>query len=263
MRAKSEMIRTLLVLLVAVLPCAVLAQDEDETGVRAKRYRIDDNPKLQYELIGSSAPPKVPAEGYKLLVVLPGGDGSAEFNPFVKRIWQNSLDEEYLVIQLIAPKWSTPQEVVWPTKGLKAKRMKVSTEEFIAKAVADVAKRVKIDTRHTFALGWSSGGPAAYTASVTPDSPIRGVLAAMSVFKPDSMPALKEAKDRAYYILHSPEDQVCPFRMAEAAASELREQGAKTTLVTYEGGHGWQGDLYGNIRRGMEWLEENSVEVKR
>jgi predicted esterase len=241
----------------------LLAQEEDEEGVRSKRYRLDNNPKLQYELIGSSTPPKVPADGYKLLVVLPGGDGSAEFNPFVQRIWLNSLDEEYLVIQLIAPNWSSPQEVVWPTKGLAAKGMKVSTEEFIAGAVADVAKRVKVDTHHTYALAWSSGGPAAYAASVTPDSPIRGVLAAMSVYKPQSMPPLKGAKDRAYYILHSPEDQVCPFRMAEAAASELKEQGAKTTLVTYEGGHGWQGNLFGNIRRGVEWLEENSTKPKR
>ncbi|MHC4719738.1 MAG: hypothetical protein ACYSYT_04590, partial [Planctomycetota bacterium] len=54
---------------------------------------------------------------------------------------------------------------------------------------------------------------------------------------------------------HSPEDKVCPFRMAKSAYKILREHGARTRLVTYKGGHGWRGNVYERIRRGIRWLE--------
>ena len=82
----------------------------------------------------------------------------------------------------------------------------------------------------------------------------------MSVFKPSLLPSLDDAKDRAYYIYHSPDDRTCPYRMAEQAAKMLGEKEAKTKLVTYEGGHGWQGDVFGNIRTGVEWLQKNATE---
>jgi hypothetical protein len=30
-------------------------------------------------------------------------------------------------------------------------------------------------------------------------------------------------------------------------------------LKTYEGGHGWKGDLYSDIREGIEWLETQAA----
>ena len=58
----------------------------------------------------------------------------------------------------------------------------------------------------------------------------------------------------AYLILHSRQDFI-PIRMAETARDTLREHGAAVELMTYEGGHGWRGDVYGNLRRGIDWLE--------
>jgi predicted esterase len=43
--------------------------------------------------------------------------------------------------------------------------------------------------------------------------------------------------------------------MAVNARDVLRRQGAAVEFAEYEGGHGWQGDVYGNIRQGLEWLE--------
>ena len=86
---------------------------------------------------------------------------------------------------------------------------------------------------------------------------VAGSLIAMSVFKPDLLPDLKAAKGHAYYLYHSPDDRACPFRMAEAAEKALGDAGAKTTLVKYDGGHGWRGDVFGDIRTGIEWLEKN------
>ncbi|MCI0674595.1 MAG: hypothetical protein L0Y42_02335 [Phycisphaerales bacterium] len=212
----------------------------------------------QYFLIGPKAG-DAPARGYKLLVVLPGGDGSAEFRPFVTKILGEALPDGYVLAQLVAPKWSDAQaeQVVWPTRKSSFKEMKFATEEFISAVVDDVRKRHAIDRHHIFTLSWSSSGPAAYAASLDAGTPITGSLVAMSVFNPDQLPDLKSAKGKAYYILHSPQDDI-EMRFPEAARDQLSANGAKTKLATYEGGHGWQGDVFGNIRAGIHWLEEQT-----
>ena len=47
----------------------------------------------RYLLHGLAKDAKAPASGWKLLVVMPGGDGSADFAPFVGRIRENALEE--------------------------------------------------------------------------------------------------------------------------------------------------------------------------
>ena len=75
----------------------------------------------------------------------------------------------------------------------------------------------------------------------------------------DLLPPLEKAKGRAYFLYHSPDDRVCPFRMARQAERELKKGGATVRLATYDGGHGWRGNLYANIREGIEWLEKNAA----
>jgi hypothetical protein len=43
--------------------------------------------------------------------------------------------------------------------------------------------------------------------------------------------------------------------MAKNAHKMLREHGGGTKLVTYKGGHGWHGNVFGRIRKGIRWLE--------
>jgi predicted esterase len=155
-----------------------------------------------------------------------------------------------------AVKWTEDQEIVWPTDKNRAEGMKFSTEEFVDAVIKDVTGKYKLDPERVFTLTWSSSGPAAYAASLR-NKTITGSFIAMSVFKPDLLPPLEKAKGHAYFLYHSPDDRVCPFRMAEQAAEELKKGGATVKLVTYEGGHGWRGDVYGNIREGVEWLEKN------
>ena len=83
----------------------------------------------------------------------------------------------------------------------------------------------------------------------------------MSVFNPRFLPPLKGANGHAYYLYHSPQDRVCPYRMAEQAKASLAENGAKVRLATYDGGHGWRGDVYADIRGGVEWLERNGAKA--
>lgn len=201
---------------------------------------------------------EAPSTGYKLLIVLPGGDGSANFRGFVKNIAAKALPPGYIVVQALAPQWTDhPERIVWPTAVDKDPKVTFPTEQFIVELVEEVKAAHPVNPSKVFMLGWSSGGPPSYAAALREGSPVRGAFVAMSVFKPDRLPALDGAKGKAFYMLHSPQDFI-HMRFPEAARDQLAAAGGKTTLTTYEGGHGWKGDVFGNIRAGVEWLEANS-----
>lgn len=218
------------------------------------RTSVAGKPKQSYFLIDPSADEET-ATDRRLLLVLPGGNGSADFNPFVTNIARNALEPGFLVAQMVAVKWTPDQRVVWPTKESPVEGMEFTTGEFIEAVIEDVGKRHAIDRDHIYTLSWSSSGPAAYAASLRIDA-IRGSFIAMSVFKPDQLPPLAEAKGHRYFLHHSPEDRVCPMRMARDAEKKLAEQGAEVEFASYDGGHGWHGDVFGAIRRGIAWLQE-------
>ena len=243
-------------LAVSLLTGPRLVAQDDVADVVSRDLRAGKDEHKRYFLIEPSKTARAPAKGYGLLVVLPGGDGSADFHPFVKRIYKNAVPEGYVLAQPVAVKWTEGQQIVWPTAGNRVEGMKFSTEAFIDAVIQDVGRRHKIDPERVFTLTWSSSGPAAYAASLSSDR-ITGSFVAMSVFKPDLLPPLGKAKGHAYFLYHSPDDRVCPYRMAEKAAKDLEKAGAAVKLATYEGGHGWRGNLYDDIREGLEWLEKN------
>ncbi len=240
-------------------PSAATAMPDSDDELPVQSLLAGGDPMKRYFLIGPGDFENVPAGGRPLLLVLPGGGGGEDFHPFVKRIAANAVDEHYLVAQLVAPQWSADQasEVVWPTVGLPWNGMRFSTEAFLRAVADDIGSRYAVDNKKVFALGWSSGGPPIYASLVAPDSPLKGAFIAMSVFKPNRLPDLSAAKGKAVYILHSPQDFI-GMRFPEAARDRLAKAGASTKLVTYEGGHGWHGDVYGNIRAGVAWLESKS-----
>jgi len=233
------------------------AAQDDVADVPSRDVRIGSTDKKQYFLIGPKKAAKAPKTGYGLVLVLPGGDGSAEFNPFVKRIWKNAMPDGYLVAQLVAPKWTEEQarKIVWPTAKSKVVEAQFDTETFIADVIADARKRHKIDDKRVFALAWSSSGPAVHTAMLKKDTPLKGAFIAMSVFRVGDLSDLAAAKGRPYYLYQSREDKITKFSFAETARDNLTDAGARVKLVEYDGGHGWKGDVFGNIRRGIEWLE--------
>ncbi|MBI4578521.1 MAG: hypothetical protein HY718_02395 [Planctomycetes bacterium] len=228
------------------------AEDKSQTAP-AKELNAGGDKDKRYFLMGPKGGGKPPKEGYGLVLVMPGGDGSAEFQPFIKRVYQNAVPTGFLVAQMVAVKWTPDQEIVWPTKRTSVEGQKFTTEEFLEAVVADVKKRHPLDARRVFTLSWSSGGPAAYAASLAEPTSVCGSFIAMSVFKPERL-KLANAKGQAYYLLHSPQDQVCPIRFARAAAATLKQRGASVKLDEYEGGHGWHGDVFGEIKTGLQWL---------
>ncbi len=227
----------------------------DVADVPTLDLRAREDEHKRYFLMGPLGEQAAP-NGQRLLLVLPGGDGSADFHVFVKRIAKHAVGQGYVVAQLVARQWAPEQEVVWPTRGLPWPGAAFTTEEFVAAVIDDVETRFAVDRSSIFTLSWSSSGPAAYATSLTEGSRVTGSLVAMSVFKPDLLPPLERAAGHSYYVLHSPQDFI-PIRMAEQAVRELGRHGAATTLVRYEGGHGWRGDTYDMISKGLRWLEQH------
>ena len=234
----------------------IIRAQDDIADVPSSDLRVAGNEQQRYFLIGAKEGAEEPEGGYKLLLVLPGGDGSAEFNPFVKRMWKNALPEGYLVAQLVAVESKNPNQIVWPTSKDNEPKQKFKTEAFISAVVSEIKTKHKIDESKVFALAWSSGGPAVYADSLTKDSPLKGAFVAMSVFLPARLPPLAAAKGKRYYLLQSPQDQVTKYFFAKAAKTQLTNAGAIVETKDYEGGHGWHGNVFGNIREGMEWLEK-------
>jgi predicted esterase len=246
--------------LIAAIVIAAPAFAEDE--VPSEKRKAGGDEKKEYFLIGAAKDRKAPKNGFGLVVIMPGGDGSEEFHPFVKRLYQNALPEGYLAVQPIAMKWTEDQEIVWPTAKLKVEKMKFTTEEFIAAVIADVGNTHKLNAKKTYSLSWSSSGPAAYMLSMQEKPVVAGSFIAMSVFRPDWLPDLKAAKGHAYFLYHSADDQVCPFQMAENATKKLMDAGAEVLLSSYEGGHGWHGKIYDDVKHGIEWLEKRTKDKK-
>jgi predicted esterase len=239
------------------------ADDEDDTAdVAAKVQRAGGDEHKQYHLIKYKKDDRPPADGYGVLLILPGGNGSADFVPFGKRVFKYGLPVKgFLAAELVAPKWDPKQEIVWPTAKDKADMpgMKFTTEEFVTAVLEDVASKYEVDPAKVYTLSWSSGGPAAYAVALT-NPKIKGSFVAMSVFKPDQLPPLEKAKGMPFYLYHSQEDETCPYEMAEDAEKKLREADAKVKLATYDGGHGWKGDVYADIKAGFKWLIQNQPE---
>jgi predicted esterase len=242
-----------------LLSASQLLGQDDVADVMSQDLCADKDENKRYFLIETGKDKSASNKPFGLVIVLPGGDGSADFHPFVKRIYKNAVPEGYLLAQPVAIKWATSQKVVWPTEKNSAEGMKFTTEEFIGAVIRDVVGRHPVDPSRVFTLTWSSSGPAAYAVSLS-DKQVTGSFIAMSVFKPDLLPPLAAAKGHGYYLYHSPDDRVCPFRMAEQAAKDLEQHGATVKLATYEGGHGWRGALYNHIREGVQWLERNHAD---
>lgn len=101
---------------VLVFGSEIARAQDDVADIPSMRLKAGGDEHKEYFLIGDPSKDRMPKSGFGLLVVLPGGDGSADFHPFVKRIFKFALPDEYLVAQPVAVKWTDSQRIVWPTK---------------------------------------------------------------------------------------------------------------------------------------------------
>lgn len=244
-------------------PRAQKLPPKDIASVPSVEHKAGGDKNKLYFLIGHDVKKKAPKAGYKLLLILPGAAGGRNFEAFCRRIRKYALGDEWLAVQLVAKRWTEKQGIVWPTDKNKVVKMKFSTEKFIEAVIADVEAKIDLDRKYLFTLSWSSSGPACYAEALRKKSRITGSFIAMSVFKPKYLPPLKNGKKRAFYIYHSKADKICPMWMAEEAVKKLEKAKAKVELATYDGGHGWRGPIWPNIKKGIAWLEKHHAKAAK
>src|SRR5947209_6991270 len=115
---EDEAVSPVLACLLLALPILPAAQD-DVADIPSQDLRAGKDENKRYFLIGPTKDAKAPKGGYGLIVILPGGPGSADFHPFVKRIFKHAVPEGYIAAQPVAVTWADTQEIVWPTAGNK------------------------------------------------------------------------------------------------------------------------------------------------
>ncbi|MBC8138872.1 MAG: hypothetical protein H8F28_23585 [Fibrella sp.] len=209
-----------------------------------------------YRLVGFDPKAPAPKEGYSLLLLLPGGDGGEDFRWFIQRIKKNALPKNMLVAQLVAPQWGEWQaeNLVWPTRINPFHGMKFSTEEFIEATIADVKRQTKIAPAQIYTMAWSSSGPAIYTHLATKGSSVAGAFIAMSVFRPNEIPAPESLRGKRVYLYHSPQDFI-KIQQARDGEAYLKSHGVSVRFEEYKGGHGWHGDVFGAIRKATNFVQ--------
>lgn len=232
---------------------------EDVADISAQDLLVEGDPHKRYFLIGD--PGNVPADKQlKLLVVLPGGDGGVDFHPFVRRILKYALDDSWVIAQPVSVKWNVDQKIVWPTRKDVQPNSEFCTEEFIEAVIKDAQQRLGVESLPAYSLSWSSSGPAAYATAFQASKSVRGSYIAMSVFQSKWYPSATGAKGHRFVLDHSPDDDICPYQQSLEAEKWILEKGGVVMRQTYEGGHGWHGDVYGRIRSGMQWLIKTEEE---
>jgi len=70
-------------LLVSLLASQRLVAQNDVADVNSRDLRVDKDENKRYFLVGPHRDAIAPKDGFRLIVLLPGGDGSADFHPFV------------------------------------------------------------------------------------------------------------------------------------------------------------------------------------
>lgn len=243
----------------------VRAQQIDPSLLVEDRAAGEDKMK-RYFLIRHRPEPAAEPKEYGLLLVLPGGPGSAEFLPLCANgIAKYGVPEDFAVAQLVAPVWDAAEAkmLVWPGAALPSTRAKFTSERFIDAVIDDVGARLPVKAGRVFTLGWSSSGHVLYSSALT-NPRIGGSFIAMARFYPAAMAQAEKARGKRFYFWHSPDDPICPYGEAEMAAKFLEEKGALTVLRSYKGGHGWVPNTFwaDRIREAVEWFSVPDAEAK-
>ncbi len=212
-------------------------------------------PELPKSLYFVMAPKKPAAAGRKngLIVVLPGGNGSRDFLPWVENALLAQRPDDCAGVLVTSVKWQRDQETIWPTKSNPVPGMEYTTEQYVRAVVAAVEKDLAVDPVRRVVVAWSSSGPAIHPLMAVEDGPFARAYIAMSVW-PRDLVNLAPVKARRYVLDQSPEDQTTTFSHVREAYAALTKAGAVVRLSTYAGGHGWHDEPLPRFKQGLTWL---------
>jgi hypothetical protein len=239
------------VLVLASLGSALVAQEKSA----AVESTLPALPKSLYFVFPAAKPP---AAGKKagLVVVLPGGDGSREFLPWVENALLAQRPDDCIGVMITSVKWQPDQEIIWPTDSSKVPGMEYTTEQYVRVVTAEIEKATPVDAARRIVVAWSSSGPAIHALLATKDSPFHRAYIAMAIW-PQGLDELTPVKGRRYVLDQSPEDQTTIFQHVRTAYAALTKAGAQVRVTTYAGGHGWHDDPLPRIAKGFAWLLSN------
>ncbi|MGE0143440.1 MAG: hypothetical protein AB7I19_10360 [Planctomycetota bacterium] len=241
--------------LVTSVPLA-LAQ---ESQSRAQERSIDRLERSRYFLIPPRAVETV-SESRQLLVVLPGGDGSAEFLPFVENGIAHQVSDDCVVAMLTATKWTDDQNTIWASDHSPVKGMGYTTEAFVNAVVETLSKEFSVQPAAVAVLAWSSSGPTIYSMLVDSKAPFTKGYVAMSVWpKHLRKGKLDGARGRRLVLDQSPQDTRTPFHHVRAAHAALAKARATVRVNVYEGGHGWVDMPLPRLRDSIAWLFDDAA----
>jgi hypothetical protein len=193
-------------------------------------------------------------KSYSLLVVLPGGTGTADFLPFVENGILGQAPADCVGVLVTAVKWKDDQQIVWPTATSKVVGMKYTTEDYVRAVVAEVEKELPMDAERRAVLAWSSSGPGVYPLLVDKNGPFSRGYVAMSIWPGKALGDLAAVKGRRFQLDQSPDDKVTTFPHVQKAYEALSKAGAVVQVSTYSGGHGWQDAPLPRLKAGLAWL---------
>src|SRR5262249_26756589 len=124
---------------------------EIQDSISVERWYAGGNLKQQYFLMRHRTPAK-PADKYGLVVIVPGGPGTAEFLPFGPNVLTAlAIPDEFLVVQLVAPQWRPGDDrIVWPSHVFPDDKAEFTTEAFLSAVIDEVMAKQPIDARFVF-----------------------------------------------------------------------------------------------------------------
>ncbi|MBI2921804.1 MAG: hypothetical protein HYY18_12030 [Planctomycetes bacterium] len=222
--------------------------------------KAGNDAKKRYFLIGPSPKVTIGAEGYGLIVMIPGASQTGEdWLPKAKEYAQALPNERYLFAFPCSVIWNEKQTNPWPTAKTPEKGMKFCTEDFLEAVVADVKARHKVNVRRVFLYGYQWGAFPAYAAGLRPRSPFTGVIAATGEMKLKDLPAIAGARARGWYLMSWDDPNYCPKGAMEEARAALRKAGARVEFKDF-GKEAFGGQGCAALLSAIEWLEKNAGE---
>jgi predicted esterase len=244
-------------LAVAVVAFSVAVVSQQSRAIEAS---LPDLPKSLFFVVPPAKAPKAQQQ-LGLVVVLPGGDGSRDFLPWVEQSLLAQAPDDCVGVLVTAVKWRPDQQIIWPTEASKVPDMQYTTSDYVRAVVAAVEKQHAIDPTRRVVVTWSSSGPAMYPLLCATDGPFSRGYVAMSIWPP-GLKDLAAAKDRRFFLDQSPEDTTTTFDHVKRAYDALTKAGACVRLSTYGGGHGWHDDPLPRLQEGLRWLLSDEAAPK-
>lgn len=175
-----------------------------------------------------------------LIVVLSDTDPN---NRNVQEFWQQvvtkALANRYLIAIAMAPRWGSEKPYTWVTTANQSRTpaAKFTVEAFAAEIAADVVARYPIHPQHIFLHGEGSGGLAAYSCALQPQSPFQAFSLLGAEFRSAQLPPMTAAKGRRFYIQADKEDRAIPYFLTTSAQSLLTRAGATVVINPLSGEH--------------------------